>query len=571
MSVAHKAEQMPCIECTMAERNVGAVAPIDGERALPGVETQAGVSRTPAMRLDEDLLSGLMTSIPDNIYFKDRQSRFVRINEAMARWFGLGDPADAVGKTDADFFGQEHARQAFADEQRIMATDEALEGAEEKETWPDGRVTWVSTTKVPVRDAGGAVVGLLGISRDITERKKLEEQLLASQKMEAVGRLAGGVAHDFNNLLAVIVGYGEMVLKRLEKGSPLHAKQLEVLKAAQRAASLTGQLLAFSRKQVLQPRVLDVNDVVSDMDALLRRLIGEDIELRTHSAPDLGSVSADPGQLGQIIMNLAVNARDAMPRGGRLTIETASVELDATYAMQHPPTTPGRYVMLAVSDSGCGMAPEVRAHIFEPFFTTKAQGEGTGLGLSTVYGIVKQSGGCVWVYSEPGLGTTFKIYLPRVDAAPCPAPEIPPVAPGCAETVLLIEDEPALRGAIQDMLETHGYSVLAAPDGAAALQIADEHEGSIDLLITDVVMPGMSGREAAEAITAIRPSVRVLYISGYTGDAIRLNGGLRRGAAFLSKPFTSAALLGRCRGVLDGEVGAEALEPDGDSGLGRLG
>lgn len=511
-------------------------------------------------QFDEDHLRGLMTSIPDNIYFKDRQSRFVRMNDAMARWFGLSDPADGEGKTDGDFFSEEHARQAFADEQRIMATGEPLKGVEEKETWPDGRVTWVSTTKVPLRDACGAVVGILGVSRDITERKTLEEQLRASQKMEAIGRLAGGIAHDFNNLLGVILGYGEMVLKRLEEGSPLQAKQWEVLKAAHRATSLTRQLLAFSRKQVLQPRVLDLNDVVSDMDTMLRRLIGEDVELRTRLDPGLGSVSADPGQLGQIIMNLAVNARDAMQRGGCLTIETANVELDAAYATHHPPTTPGRYVMLAVSDSGCGMDAEVRARIFEPFFTTKAPGKGTGLGLSTVYGIVKQSGGYVWVYSEPGFGTTFKIYLPRVDEEPTLAAEAVVTATGGEETVLLVEDEAALRSAIHDMLETHGYTVLLAPDGAAALQIADDYEGPIDLLVTDVIMPGVSGREAAEAIMAARPNAKVLYVSGYTGEAISQSGGLQDGAAFLSKPFASSTLLRKCREVLEEQQGSRTSD-----------
>jgi two-component system cell cycle sensor histidine kinase/response regulator CckA len=492
-----------------------------------------------SVMLDEDLLRGLMTSIPDNIYFKDRLGRFIRMNASMARWFGLSDPRDGEGKTDADFFSEEHARQAFADEQRVMATGEPLEGLEEKETWPDGRVTWVSTTKAPIRDARGEVIGI-------------EEQLRASQKMDAIGRLAGGVAHDFNNMLGVIVGYGEMVLKQLEGGSPLHGKQQEVLKAAQRAADLTGQLLAFSRRQVLQPRVLDLNIVVADMDKLLRRLIGEDVELRTRPDPQLGSVSADPGQLGQIIMNLAVNARDAMPAGGRLTIETSNVELDRAYAAHHLPVRPGRYVMLAVSDTGLGMDADVRSHIFEPFYTTKSSGKGTGLGLSTVYGIVKQSGGYIWVYSEPDVGTIFKIYLPRVDSAPTPLKEVAtPVARG-TETVLLLEDETALRDVVKDILEEHGYTVLLAPDGATALQIADEHEAPIHMLIADVIMPGMNGREAAEAITAIRPDVKILFVSGYTGEAIRQCGGLHGDAAFLSKPFTSAALLGKCRDLLDG-------------------
>jgi PAS domain S-box-containing protein len=505
-----------------------------------------------ALARERSLLNELITTIPDNIYFKDRDSRFTKINHAMARWLGLGDPDDAVGKSDRDFFGPEHARQAYADEQRVMATGQALVGVEEKETWPDGRITWVSTSKVPIRDASGQIVGLVGVSRDITERRHLEDQARLGQKMEAIGRLAGGVAHDFNNLLGVIIGYGEMVLNRLPEEDPLRTRQEEVLKAAHRAAALTGQLLAFGRRQVLQPKVLDLNGVVGDMDKMLRRLIGEDLELATILDPDLGSVWADPGQIAQIVMNLAVNARDAMPGEGRLTVETKNVELDEAYAAIHSPTRPGRYVMLAVSDTGSGMDAETQSHIFEPFFTTKAAGKGTGLGLSTVYGIVKQSDGYIWVYSEVGVGTTFKIYLPRLDdTAPIVREESPsPLVQG-SETILVVEDEGSLRGVLRETLEDNGYTVLVASDGAAALQVADEHAGPIHLMLTDVIMPGMTGRQAAQELGATRPRMKVLYISGYTQEGIARHGEFGLGTAFLSKPFTSAALLRKCRELLD--------------------
>jgi PAS domain S-box-containing protein len=505
-----------------------------------------------ALARERSLLNELITTIPDNIYFKDRDCRFTKVNHAMARWLGLGDPDDAVGKSDRDFFGPEHSQQAYTDEQRIMATGQPLVGLEEKETWPDGRTTWVSTSKVPLRNESGEIVGLVGVSRDITERRHLEDQARLGQKMEAIGRLAGGVAHDFNNILGVIIGFGEMVLNRLPEEDPLRTRQEEVLKAAHRAAGLTRQLLAFGRRQVLQPKVLDLNGIVGDMDKMLRRLIGEDLELATILDPDLGSVWADPGQIAQIVMNLAVNARDAMPGGGRLTVETKNVELDEAYVASHPPTRPGRYVMLAVSDTGSGMDAETQSHLFEPFFTTKGVGQGTGLGLPTVYGIVKQSDGYVWVYSEVGVGTTFKIYLPLLgDTAPIACEDRPSPVAGGSETILLVEDEASLRGVLHETLVDNGYTVLAAGDGAAALQVADEHAGHIHLMVSDVVMPGMNGRRAAEELKATRPEMKVLFVSGYTREAIVRHGEFGLGTAFLSKPFTSAALLRKCRELLD--------------------
>jgi two-component system cell cycle sensor histidine kinase/response regulator CckA len=388
--------------------------------------------------------------------------------------------------------------------------------------------------------------------RDITERRRLEQQLLQAQKMEAVGRLAGGVAHDFNNLLAVITGYGEIVHRQLAGDDPLKAKVAQILKAAERAAGLTRQLLAFGRKQVLQPKIVDLNAIVSGMEKMLRRVIGEDVELATRPAPDLGSVRADPGQIEQVLMNLAVNARDAMPEGGRITIETRNADLDAEYAAAHPPTQRGPYVLLVVTDTGLGMDAATQAQIFEPFFTTKEVGKGTGLGLSTVYGIVKQSGGFVWVYSEVGVGTTLKIYLPRVDEqAPVVQQERPgPLLRG-AETVLLVEDEASLREMLREALEANGYFVLVAQDGAEALQIAEAHAGPIQIMVTDVIMPGMTGPKIVELVEQIRPEMKVLYISGYSDESVVRHGLIGPGRAFLGKPFGPEALLRKVRETLD--------------------
>jgi nitrogen-specific signal transduction histidine kinase len=394
--------------------------------------------------------------------------------------------------------------------------------------------------------------GVVINSRDISERRQLEEQLRQSQKMEAVGRLAGGVAHDFNNLLTAISGYSELMLRRLRQGDPLRHNAEEINKAGNRAASLTSQLLAFSRKQVLQPKVLDLNIVVADMDKMLRRLIGEHIELVTILEPQLWSIRADPGQLQQVILNLAVNARDAMPEVGRLTIETSNIELDDENARWHVGVRPGRYVMLAVNDTGFGMDSQTRERVFEPFFTTKEVGKGTGLGLATVYGIVKQSGGYVWVYSEPGRGTTFKVYLPRVDA---PAEAVArPRETGTlvgTETILLAEDDETLRPLAKGLLEKLGYRVLDAENAERALALAAAHGGPIHLLVADVVMPGASGRELARRLAQTRPDTKVLYISGYTDDAIVHHGMLEPGLHFLQKPFTPAALARKVRDVLD--------------------
>ena len=375
-----------------------------------------------------------------------------------------------------------------------------------------------------------------------------------TQKMEAVGRLAGGIAHDFNNLLTAILGSVDFLRRALGPEHPEHAETEEIQKAAVRAADLTRQLLAFSRQQVLAPKVLELDALVTNLEKMLRRLIGEDVELRFAPKAARAAVRADPGQLEQVIVNLVVNARDAMPRGGKLTIETATVDLDATYAWEHGTVEPGRYVMLAVTDTGVGIDRAARARLFEPFFTTKEFGKGTGLGLATVYGIVKQSGGYIWVYSEPGQGATFKVYLPRVEPGgePLAARPSPARALGGTETILLAEDEAAVRNLARRVLEKHGYKLLLAATGRDGVQLATQHAGPIDLLVTDVVMPEMGGRELAQRLAALQPGLKVLYLSGYTDDMIVRHGVLEAGVAFLQKPFTPDTLLRKIREVLDG-------------------
>jgi PAS domain S-box-containing protein len=410
----------------------------------------------------------------------------------------------------------------------------------------------------PLRTAEGELQGAICMALDITDRRQLEEQLRQAQKMEAVGRLAGGIAHDFNNLLMVIQGYADLMTERLAEGDPLRRNAEQIQTASQRATSLTRQLLAFSRKQMLAPKVMSIQSVVGDMEKILRRLIGEDVQLETSSVPDLGLVKADRSQIEQVILNLAVNARDAMPEGGRLTIETANVDLDESFSHSSVMLSPGPYVMLAVTDNGCGMDVETQAHIFEPFFTTKEKGKGTGLGLATVYGIVKQSGGYVWVYSEPGRGTSFKVYLPRVwDEQTTPGRDRRidgQVLPQGTETVLLVEDEKGVRELAREYLEMTGYTVIEAENGHTALELAGLHSGPIHLLMTDVVMPGISGRELSERVKSIRPGIRVLFMSGYTDQAVVHHGILETDAVLLQKPFTVAALAAKLRDILNVEL-----------------
>jgi two-component system, cell cycle sensor histidine kinase and response regulator CckA len=411
-------------------------------------------------------------------------------------------------------------------------------------------IAWNDTVS---RDAEGRPTGTLSIGEDITERHQLEQQLRQAQKMESVGRLAGGVAHDFNNILTAIISYSDLVSEDLGPGHPSHGDVAEIRKAGDRAAALTRQLLALSRQQVLEPRVLDLNELVLNLEKMLHRLLGEDVHLITKLETSLGAVKADPGQLEQVIMNLAVNARDAMPNGGDLVLETANADLDSIYAATHTSVVPGHYVLLAVTDTGTGMDEVTKAHLFEPFFTTKERGKGTGLGLSTVYGIVKQSGGYIWVYSEPGQGATFKIYLPRVDEAA--EALVPTEASGTerrgTETILVADDNELVRQATQQILTRTGYQVMEAANGAAALQLAADHPGVIHLLITDIVMPEISGRTLAERLQATRPSVHVLYMSGYTNDAVLRRAIVESGAPYLQKPFSVEQLLRKVRDVLD--------------------
>ena len=446
-----------------------------------------------------------------------------------------------------------------------------------------GEVIDVQVDWTYVRNEQQQVTGFVSVITDVTERQRAEEdrhrlesriqneleerveertsqlraahkQLRQSQKLEAIGRLAGGVAHDFNNMLTAIIGNAALLLSDDLHLADIQREEIEAIRgAAERAGSLTQQLLAFSRRQMLMPQILDLNASVVEMGKMLRRVIGEDVELITELDSALGNVKADPGQVGQVIMNLALNARDAMPEGGELKIGTASLDVDAADARLQDGMMPGRYVMLVVSDTGCGMDVETREKIFEPFFTTKGTGEGTGLGLSTVYGIVKQSDGFIGVDSEPGLGTTFKIYLPRVDEVTEPLePRTDPVElRQGTETVLLVEDEEMVRALVGDVLERNGYRVLEAPGGPKAIEIAEQHEGHINLLLTDVVMPGMSGRELAEELTRLRPELKVLYMSGYTAEAPSDRGLSNQGTPFLQKPFTPPALMQRVRDLLD--------------------
>ena len=502
-----------------------------------------------ALREANEHLAAVIQSSPLAIYTLDPESTVRSWNRAAEALYGwpaeevIGRPLPTIGQDLED-----HARLR----DRVLR-GEALRGVEVTRRRKDGTLVNISLSVAPLHDAAGQVTGMLSLAADITEMRQLEVQYRQAQKMEAVGRLAGGIAHDFNNLLTAIIGTTALVLEDLGLESRARLDIQEIEKAAKRAAGLTRQLLIFSRQQVLEPRALDLNALVGNLEKMLHRLIGEDVELRTKPAAGLGAVRADPGQLEQAIVNLVVNARDAMPKGGRLTIETADVELDRSYVAGHVPTQPGPYVLLAVSDTGVGMDGATKARLFEPFFTTKEPGRGTGLGLATVYGIVKQSGGYVWAYSELGHGTTFKIYLPRV-AETAEAPESttsPPTPVGGSETVLVVEDQEEVRKLTKRVLEARGYTVLAARNGVEALEIVAQHVNQIHLMITDVVMPGMNGREVARLACARRSDLKVLYVSGYTGEAVLQHRLLEPGVAFLQKPFTPDVLARKTREVLD--------------------
>jgi PAS domain S-box-containing protein len=466
-------------------------------------------------------------------------------NPGYLRMFGYERMEDVIGRPVSDFVSD-----ASRDDVEMRVTNN-IEGTYELEgRRQDGRKLLLEAT-ARTHVIKGRTVRITAL-RDMTERRSLEDQFRQAQKMEAVGRLAGGVAHDFNNLLTVILSYTDMLIEGVSPKDPRAEDLGEIRKATVTAASLTRQLLAFSRQQVIEPRLINLNDIVESSEKMLRRLIGEDIEVKTTLASGPLTVMIDPGQLEQVMMNLAVNARDAMPTGGKLTLETANVTLDAEYARDHWPVVPGNFAMLAMSDIGSGMDEQTRALMFEPFFTTKAAGQGTGLGLATVYGIVKQSNGFIWVYSEPGKGTSFKIYFPLVDQAPeqYATKQQVNAPPTGIETILLAEDATAVRMAARQILERCGYSVLEAANGTDALTIA-QNGAVIDLLLTDVVMPEMSGRELVDRFARLRPNTKVLFMSGYTDDAIVRHGVLRPGTAYLQKPFSPDTLARKVRDVLD--------------------
>jgi PAS domain S-box-containing protein len=530
----------------------------DNLERLPSVISRAldeKAQRDENTRLQKEILDTkeewerTFDAISDSIMLLDRECVVLRANRATAELLGV-DFTTLVGKHCFTIAHKDSRRPLDCPFRRML-----LSGREEESEITDmqlEKILRVST--IPVRDRAGNIEGAIHVMRDITERKRLERELLQAQKLEAIGRLAGGVAHDFNNILGVIMGYSELMRERIpEEQTTLRGELTEIRKAGERAAGITRQLLAFSRKQVMQLKVLRLNNVVTDLAKVLRTLIGENIELVIKAANDLGMVRADCVQIQQVLMNLAINARDAMPNGGRLTIATSNVVLDEHYPRLHDPVAPGPYVMVSVTDTGVGMDAETVVHIFEPFFTTKEKEKGTGFGLSIVYGIVKQSGGYVWVYSEPGMGSTFKIYLPRVTEE---AKEIPKIAPSAianhaAATVLLVEDEGALADLVRTVLEQSGYVVLHADRGEDALQVASSYEGEIHLMLTDVILRGtMDGIELSQKLRSVRPQTRVLFMSGYSDALNRADP--QAGLTLLEKPFTNDDLRQKVREALEG-------------------
>jgi two-component system, cell cycle sensor histidine kinase and response regulator CckA len=494
----------------------------------------------------QQFLRQVIDTNPNLIFVKDSEGRYVLANQAMAAFHGT-TVEHLIGKRDCDFnLKAEEAEQFRRDDLEVIATQRPAFIAEEPATCrKTGATRWFQTMKVPLVSADGTAQQVLGVATDITERKQLEDQFRQAHKMEAVGRLAGGVAHDFNNVLTIIRAQTEFLLADLPADAPLRAEVLEIQNAADRAATFTRQLLAFSRRQLLQPEVLELNGVITGMEMMVRRLVGEDVVVLTKLHPDLPRVWADPGQLQQVILNLAVNARDAMPHGGTLLIETGVVELDENYPRQHPSAKPGVHVVLVVTDTGCGMDPATRSRIFEPFFTTKEPGKGTGLGLSTVYGIVKQSGGHIWVYSEVGRGSTFKLYFPPHYGAPTvtvPGPVSQPSL-GSGATILLVEDERPVRSTIRRLLERHGYKVLEAANGQDALALVSSRRSEIHLVLSDMVMPGMGGMELAGRVRSMSPGLPVLLMTGYTEEAITRAGERPLDEQIIEKPFTLHTML----------------------------
>ncbi len=508
-----------------------------------------------ALRRSEASFRSVVEDAPYGIYRASLSGELVLVNPALQKILGYASQTELLQAN----LGTQIYRNPL-DHQKVnelLLRQQSFNDVEVEWKRKDGTPITVRCSGWPIKDESGRVAFLELFAEDVTERRALERQLRMAQKMEAVGRLSGGIAHDFNNLLGVIIGYSQVLKRSLKPEHPLYEHAEEIEKASQRAVSLTRQLLAFSRQQVLEPVILNMNALVSDMEKMLPRLIGEDVALTLTLDPALGQVKADPGQVEQVIMNLAVNARDAMPDGGKLTIQTANVDLDTAYTHQHPGSRVGSYVMLRVTDTGTGIDPEIQAQIFEPFFTTKERDKGTGLGLATVYGVVKQSGGYIAVDSEKGKGASFSVYLLRVENAVA-APDLSndaPVSVRGSETILLVEDEESLRKLADMFLRDSGYHVLTAADGAQALQVARQYAGPIHLLLTDVVMPGINGRVLAERLAPSQPGMRILYVSGYTDSFIAGHGVLEAGAHLLHKPFTEESLTRKVRELLDANRG----------------
>ena len=528
---------------------------------LVGVITDISERKRAAesMRESEERYRSILDNIEDGYFEVDLAGNFTFFNDSLCRGLGYSKE-EMMGMNNRQYMDKETAKKVYEAFNRVYTTGEPYRAYNWGIIRKDGLKRFHDSSISLIKNAKGERIGFRGVARDVTEKKKaeeemaaLQEQLRQSQKMEAIGRLAGGIAHDFNNLLTIIKGYSQLSLLELKEGDPLRGNIDETQKATERAANLIRQLLAFSRRQVMEMEVLDLNTLLRDLEKMLRRVIGEDIGLVNVLAENLGKVKADPGQIEQVILNLAVNARDAMPNGGKLTIETTNVKLDEAYARAHIAVTPGRYVVLSVSDTGVGMTPEVKERIFEPFFTTKEKGKGTGLGLSTVYGIVKQSGGNIWVYSEPGKGTAFKIYLPRVDE---PLEELKSEVevkeiPRGSETILIVEDEEEVRKVAVRMLEKQGYTVLEARQEEEALLCCEQRKEPIHLILTDVVMPQMSGPQLIDRSRQVRQDFKVLYMSGYADNAIVRNGILEEGVNYIQKPFSMEGLARKVREVLD--------------------
>ncbi|MCX6546380.1 MAG: response regulator [Acidobacteria bacterium] len=507
--------------------------------------------RTTELRLSEARLRDVVFSVADWVWEVDENGVYTYSSEKGYDLLGVSSE-DVVGKTPFDFMPPDEARRVGAIFSEIAARKAPIRDLENWNIRRNGERVCLLTNAAPILDEAGNLRGYRGVDKDITTQRQLEAQFLQAQKMEVVGRLASGIAHDFNNLLTIINGTADLMLTDLKESGPQRSDLQDIRQAGEQAASLTRQLLAFSRKQIMKFEALDLSKLVADIQGILQRLIGEDIALVVVPAKDVGCVMADSAQIQQVVMNLTVNARDAMPNGGTLTIETRDIVLDEAYAEEHPSVQSGPHVMLAISDTGTGMDEATRARIFEPFFTTKGPGKGTGLGLSTVYGIVKQSGGSIWVYSEPGMGTTFKIYLPRVERVVHkiqPAPAV--VSVQGVETILLVEDDEAVRCLAKRVLQKAGYTVLTASNGAEALLLLERHDGPVHLMLTDMVMPGMSGRELVARIGHLSPRTKILCTSGYTDEAILHQGLLAEAAHFIGKPYSVAELTRKVREVLE--------------------